>query len=133
MLTLERVMSHYLKTIHEQASMEEVAQKMRDVDVGALLVVQNGTPVGMVTEEDVLKVVAQGKDCSRILVRDIIDHRLNTIPLTKSLQEVLDEMRGLGVRYLVVQHEGRTVGIVTLRDILVYLGGLFEQKVAKGS
>ncbi len=133
MLTLERVMSRYLKTTHEQASIEEVAKKMRDVDVGALLVVRNGALVGMVTEEDLVKVVAQGKDFAQTSVIDIIDHPLNTIPLTNSLQEVLDEMRGLGVRHLVVQHEGQTVGIVTLRDILVYWGWLFEQKVAKGS
>ena len=133
MVSLERIMSHYFKTIHEQASIEEVAQKLWDVDLGALLVVRNGIPVGMVTEEDILKAVAQGKDLAQTSVIDIIDQGLNTIPLTKPLREVLDEMRGLGVQHLVVQHEGQTVGIVTLRDILVNLGGLFEQKVVKGS
>jgi len=42
-------------------------------------------------------------------------------------------MGELGVRNLVVQHEGKTVGIVTLRDILEYLGWLYEQRAAKDS
>ena len=61
----------------------------------ALLVVRNGIPVGMVTEEDILKAVAQGKDLAQTSVIDIIDQGLNTIPLTKSLPKNLETMNAM--------------------------------------
>ncbi|MCZ6802341.1 MAG: CBS domain-containing protein [Nitrospirae bacterium] len=134
MSTLDRVMSRYLKKTNAQASIGDVAKKMLDVGVGALLVERDGELFGMVTEGDIVqKVIAEGKDCATTRVEDIMEHHLNTIRLSNTLQETLDEMGKLGVRHLVVQHEGKTVGIVTLRDILEYLGWLYEQRAAKDS
>ncbi len=80
MSTLDQVMSRYLKKTNAQASIGEVAKKMRDVGIGALLVERDGKLVGMVTEGDVVqKVIAEGKDCATTRVEDIMEHHLNTI------------------------------------------------------
>jgi len=132
MPTLPRVMSRYLKKTQAQTSVVEVAQKMRDDRVGALLVEWNGEIVGIVTEWDIIeKVVAHGKDFTTTTVKDVMTSPANSIQVTNSLQKTLEIMKNLGVRHLVVREAEKVIGIVTLRDLLVYFGWFYEQQSAK--
>jgi len=132
MPTLPRVMSRYLKKTQAQTSVVEVAQKMRDDRVGALLVEWNGEVVGIVTEWDIIgKVVAHGKDFATTTAKDVMTSPTNNIQVTNSLQNTLEIMKNLGVRHLVVREAGKVIGIVTLRDLLVYFGWFYEQQSAK--
>ena len=132
MPTLPRVMSRYLKKTQAQTSVVEVAQKMRDDRVGALLVEWNGEIVGIVTEWDIIeKVVAHGKDFTTTTVKDVMTSPANSIQVTNSLQNTLEIMKALGVRHLVVREAEKVIGIVTLRDLLVYFGWFYEQQSAK--
>ena len=132
MPTLSRVMSRYLKKTQAQTSVVEVAQKMRDDRVGALLVEWNGEIVGIVTEWDIIeKVVAHGKDFTTTTVKDVMTSPANSIQVTNSLQNTLEIMKNLGVRHLVVREAEKVIGIVTLRDLLVYFGWFYEQQSAK--
>ena len=132
MSTLPRVMSRYLKKTQAQTSVVEVAQKMRDDRVGALLVEWNGEIVGIVTEWDIIeKVVAHGKDFTTTTAKDVITSPTNSIQATNSLQNALEIMKNLGVRHLVVREAEKVIGIVTLRDLLVYFGWFYEQQSAK--
>ncbi len=132
MPTLPRVMSRYLKKTQAQTSVVEVAQKMRDDRVGALLVEWNGEIVGIVTERDIIeKVVAHGKDFTTTTVKDVMTSPANSIQVTNSLQKTLEIMKNLGVRHLVVREAEKVIGIVTLRDLLVYFGWFYEQQSAK--
>ncbi len=132
MPTLPRVMSRYLKKTQAHTSVVEAAQKMRDEQVGALLVEWNGEIVGIVTEWDILdKVVAHGKDFGTTAVKDVMTSPTNNVQVTNSLQNTLEIMKDLGVRHLVVREAEKVIGIVTLRDLLVYFGWLYEQHSAK--
>jgi len=125
-------MSRYLKKTQAQTSVVEVAQKMRDDRVGALLVEWNGEIVGIVTEWDIIeKVVAHGKDFTTTTVKDVMTSPANSIQVTNSLQNTLEIMKNLGVRHLVVREAEKVIGIVTLRDLLVYFGWFYEQQSAK--
>ena len=96
MPTLPRVMSRYLKKTQAQTSVVEVAQKMRDDRVGALLVEWNGEIVGIVTEWDIIeKVVAHGKDFTTTTAKDVMTSPTNSIQATNSLQNALEIMKGL--------------------------------------
>ena len=132
MPTLPRVMSRYLKKTQAQTSVVEVAQKMRDDRVGALLVEWNGEIVGIVTERDIIEqVVAHGKEFATTTAKDVMTSPTNNIQVTNSLQNALEMMKDLGVRHLVVREAEKVVGIVTLRDLLVYFGWFYEQKTAQ--
>ena len=105
---------------------------MRDDRVGALLVEWNGEIVGIVTEWDIIeKVVAHGKDFTTTTAKDVMTSPTNSIQATNSLQNALEIMKGLGVRHLVVREAEKVIGIVTLRDLLVYFGWIYEQQSAK--
>ena len=128
MPTLVRVMSRYLKKIESVASVEEAAKRMRDDRVGALLVEKNRELIGMVTEKDsVQKAVAGGQAFGKASIESILTIPINSIDTTQTLLDALKMMRDLGVRHLVVCDAGRVVGIVSLRDLLVYFGWIYEQ------
>ena len=132
MPTLSRVMSRYLKKTQAQTSVAEVTQKFRDHRVGALLVEWNGEIVGIVTERDIIeKVVAHGKDFATTTANDVMTSPTHSIEVTNSLQNALEIMKDLGVRHLVVREAGKVIGIVTLRDLLVYFGWFYEQKTSQ--
>jgi len=132
MPTLPRVMNRYLKKTQAQTSVAEVAQKFRDHRVGALLVEWNGEIVGIVTERDIIeKVVAHGKEFATTTAKEVMTSPTHSIEATNSLQNALEMMKDLGVRHLVVREAGKVIGIVTLRDLLVYFGWFYEQKTAQ--
>jgi len=60
-------------TIQASATVAEAAVTMRDKEIGSLVVVEQGKPMGIVTERDVVtKVAASNKQPSGVLVRDIM-------------------------------------------------------------
>jgi CBS domain-containing protein len=115
----------------------EAARRMRARNVGALVVVNNRKPVGMLTDRDItVQVVARGKDPATLSVGAIM-HRSPAV--IRADAGILDAVRAFGrsgVRRLpVVSAAGRLVGIIALDDVLMLLGremGLLAQGVARG-
>src|SRR2546425_3217460 len=67
------IMTQTPVTIHGDATAKAAAGLMREKDIGSLVVVDTGKPMGIVTERDlVTKVAAEDKQPSRVFVRDIM-------------------------------------------------------------
>src|SRR5881397_1998056 len=83
--------------------------------IGSLVVVQEGTAIGIVTERDlVAKVIADGLDPAKVLVRDIMSTPLITIQPNAKLTEAVRLMNEYKIRRLVVTGaDGSLAGIVT--------------------
>ena len=105
----------------------DAAKLMRQHHVGNVLVVEtrNDTrvPVGIVTDRDlVVEIVATELDSKIISVGDIMVSELATVREDAGVFEVIQYMRGKGVRRLpVVDGSGGLVGIITLDDLLELL------------
>ena len=112
------VMTPSPRTVESSAPVQEAAKIMRDEDVGAIPIVENGSLVGIVTDRDIaLNVVAEGKDgstpVSQIAAGDVV-----TIDPDQSLDEALRLMAQHQVRRLpVVEEDGKPVGIIAQADI----------------
>jgi len=113
--------------VSEDISIKECAQKMKEHDVGSVLVKKNGKFVGILTEEDlVYKIVAEGKDAKKTKVRDIMVTRLITIEPDKDIYDALVKMSNNNIRRLPVLKDKELVGLLTLKDILKIQPQLFE-------
>jgi CBS domain-containing protein len=112
------VMTPSPRTVESSAPVQEAAKIMRDEDVGAIPIVENGSLVGIVTDRDIaLNVVAEGKDGSTP-VTQIAAGDLVTIDPDQSLDEGLRLMAQHQVRRLpVVEEDGKPVGIIAQADI----------------
>jgi CBS domain-containing protein len=105
-------------------SVQVAARTMRDRRVGALVVLRNRRPVGIVTDRDlVLRVLAEGYDATSVRVERFVTCDPITVSLYDGIDTAAERMRRHGVRRLpLVDDRGEAVGIVTADDLLVLLG-----------
>jgi len=105
--------------ISRNASVMDAAREMKGEGVGSIIVVENGAPVGIATESDILrKVVAEGKNAADISVADIMSEPPVTITPDETMIDAIRMMSDKKIRRLPVVSDGKLAGIVTERDLL---------------
>lgn len=117
-MNIRDVMTSNPRTVSPGDSIQNAARIMRDEDTGAVPVVDNGRPVGIVTDRDiVIRAVADG-ELNRP-VRDIVSEAVVTARPDMSTREAAQLMSEHQVRRLPVVENDRLVGIVSLGDLAV--------------
>ena len=112
------IMTRNVVTIDPEASMEQAAQIMGEKHIGSLIVKKYDTPVGIVTERDLLsKVLAEGKDPRKTKIETEMSYPLVTIPSTLKIKEAAQTMIKKKGR-LAVFDGGALVGVVTASDLI---------------
>ncbi len=119
-IPVKEVMTREVCTVRKDESVLSLARKMIEFGVGSAVVIENGRPIGIVTEKDLIsKIVARDKIPSRVLIKDVMTSPVITIKPNTSLREAADIMIKKGIRRLpVVDDSGELVGIITDNDIL---------------
>ena len=109
----------------------EASAKMRQNQTGSILVMDSGKLSGILTERDVLRVVAEGQDPKAVTVREIMTSDPVTIPTHTSLKDAAQTMFDKWFRHLpVVTNEGDVVGIISLRDLLTIVAQSLDEPEA---
>jgi len=92
-------------------------------DSGCLVVIDDQTAVGIVTERDILnKITAEGVDPSKVLVEDIMSTPLVVVRTNSPISEIAERMSTFQVRRTVVINEkGMLAGIVGSEDLARWL------------
>jgi CBS domain-containing protein len=112
------IMVKEVVTIDENFSVREAADIMNKFEIGCLIGVRRGKAMGILTERDVLKrVVAEGKDASKIRVKDVMTSPLVVAEPSMDLAEAVKLMFQMKIKKLPVVDEKRLVGLVSLTDI----------------
>ena len=115
-------------TVSPATSVFDALQIMAEKDVGALLVVNGKTLVGVFSERDYArKVILQGKSSKDILVNEIMSSPPIFIEPDNTIEQGLALMSAKHVRHLPVMEKNRLVGIITIGDLVKSL--IVEQKV----
>jgi CBS domain-containing protein len=112
-------------TASAETSPAELAQKMRDSNVGSVVIVEpDGLPVAMITDRDLaMRVLADGSDAYGPLGERASRPLVSGDP-DMELEEAAALMVQHRVRRLPVVEDGELTGIVTLDDIAVRTGNL---------
>ncbi len=101
------------------------AALMRDKDIGSLLITRNAEIVGIVTETDMARrLVAVGADATKIPVEQIMSAPIKTIDENKTLLDANDLMAREHLRHLGVTRDNKLVGMISVRDLVVFLTNL---------
>ena len=121
------LMSKNPVTVSPDASVSEAAELIRDRGVGSLIIVDGQTPVGIVTERDlVTKVMASGRSLSGTKVRDVMSTPLVSVHPHMETVEAAQKMAKLKIRRLAVIDSGKLVGLIAENDILRIFPQLIE-------
>ncbi|HEY7303779.1 MAG TPA: CBS domain-containing protein [Bryobacteraceae bacterium] len=115
-------------TVDRNTPLYEAARLMRSRHVGDVIVIdRNGKgsiPVGIVTDRDMaVAVLAEQLDPSKLTAGDIMGSGIVTVSEDQGLFETIEQMKRKGIRRLpVVDSRGVLLGIVTVDDLLEFLG-----------
>jgi CBS domain-containing protein len=110
-------MSRDLLTVERGDALGEVAQRMVDRDVGAVLVMEGNSLVGILTERDVLRAVAAG-------IRDdtVVSDWMTRDPETMSPDDTTQHAAVLmihgGFRHMPLVDGDEGVGMLSIRDLM---------------
>jgi len=110
-------MTKSLLTVPADATLGEAAARMAERAVGAVVVLEGGSIAAILTERDVMKAVAAGKDGSAP-VSDWMTRHPDTIEPTDTTDHAASLMIHGGFRHLPVVEGGKVVGIVSIRDLM---------------
>jgi CBS domain-containing protein len=112
-------MSKVVLTVGPGHTLRQAAEHMARRNVGAAVVVDpDGEGPGIITERDILRSVAEGRDPATESVAEHLTAESVSASPEWSLEAAAAAMVRGGFRHLLVVEAGETVGIVSMRDIV---------------
>ena len=106
-------------TMEPTASAHEAVRLMVDKNIGALVVVERGQVVGIVSERDYTrKLVLMARSPTETLLRDIMSSPVMYVHLQQTSDECMALMTENRLRHLPVMDGGRLIGLVSIGDLV---------------
>ena len=131
MSTVERIMRKQPKTVGPGVSIVRAAKKMRTARVGSLFVKKGKRLIGIVTDTDIVRrAVSTNKSLGKMTVEKIMTTPICTIEGSQPVDDAQDMMADLGVRHLAVTKAGEIVGVVSVRDLLMFYKRYAQSKIS---
>lgn len=94
---------------------EEIAQKMKEYNIGFVPITEENKIIGVITDRDIVVGAIANKDDK---IEPYIQRNIYTIEENSSLREALEEMKKHKVKRLLVTKENKAIGILSLSDLL---------------
>jgi len=119
MRRVSEVMTHGVEVITPQASLQEAAQLMDALNVGALPVCEGRRLVGMITDRDItVRAIATGLIPTETAVSEVMTEHMRWCYDDQNTEDVLQQMSDVQIRRMpVLNSREELVGIVSLGDL----------------
>ena len=119
MIRIKEWMSTPVITIESSKMVTDAARLMDKHEIGGLPVLDNGKPVGILTERDIIRrVVAKAKDPTKITIAECMTKEVITIDSEATFMDVSKLMYKNYFRRLIIIKGDKIVGIITAKDII---------------
>jgi CBS domain-containing protein len=118
-MQLRDIMTTEVERIHENISLQEAAQKMRDFNVGLLPIYDGDRLVGMLSDRDIaVRATAEGRNPAQTAVREAMTQNIIYCFEDQSVEEAATMMADHQIRRLIIlNRDKRLVGMVSLGDL----------------
>ena len=116
-------------TARVDESLAEAAGRMHDVAVGSVVVVDGGSPVGILTERDLIRSTAAGADPDGDRVSTWMTPDPDCVALDTQAEEAWESLAAHGYRHIPVMSSDELAGIVSMRDLM----GVAELRPLEGT
>ena len=124
-MKIDEVMTREVTTCKPNDSLADCATMMRELNVGAMPIVDDNNKelVGIITDRDIaVRAVAKGEDPNEAQAGRFMTPRPITVEPDTNVEDAAELMASNQVRRLPVVQHGKLVGIVSLGDLAVDLG-----------
>jgi len=117
--TLRQIMVKNVITVEPNATVKSAVELMNAHDISSLVVVNHEVPIGIATEQDMLRrVIHKSRVPEKTRVSDIMSKPVIVAPPNMHVHEASKLMLERNIRRLPVVENGRLVGLVTLTDLI---------------
>ncbi|MEM3403279.1 MAG: CBS domain-containing protein [Nitrososphaeria archaeon] len=126
-ITVREVMNSPVITGRPEETARQIAKKMTENDVGSIVIVENNTPIGMVTDGDIIdRIVTAGLDPDKTKAIEIMTKPIYTVESEAQLVDAVRYMRKKKVKRVGVTYKGKIEGILSIWDIISITPELVE-------
>ena len=126
MITISEVITKSVISVDATLTINETAKMMEDAKVGAVIVMENNSPVGIVTDRDFAIKIASHAYQITIPIKQIMSTPLFSINPDETVRTAADLMHDRGIKKLPVIDDGEVVGIITSTDVVSLLAVCVE-------
>jgi CBS domain-containing protein len=117
---VREVMTSAPQALRPDQPLTEAAKTMREQGIGSVLVLDEGTLKGLVTDRDiVVRGIAENKDPDSTPIAEVCSADLVTVTPEDDTDTVVQRMREAAVRRIPVVEKGRPVGMVSIGDLAI--------------
>jgi CBS domain-containing protein len=119
-MTVYTVCQTNVVSVKPDATVQFVAELMKDKNIGCVVVTENHKPVGIITDRDIaLRSASLCGEPEMALIESIMSHDISTIKKDTGIFDAIQEMKAAGVRRMpIVDSAGRLVGLLTVDDLI---------------
>lgn len=128
---VNEVMKHSVISIDSSMTVQDAAKMMDDASIGAIVVLENGIAVGIITERDIVRRIVSKEKPLSTSVKDVMSSPLIVINPDDSVWELAQLMKMRKIHRVPAVKENKLVGIVTTSDIVKLVGIGSDSEMAK--
>ena len=114
MIKIRSIMTRNVITISPGSTLKEAAQMMSSKSVSSLVVVENGKPIAIVSENDIIK----GTISNKKSVRNVMSREFMSISPSAKFSEINKSMRGGKIKRFPIVEDEKLIGLITETDII---------------
>jgi CBS domain-containing protein len=112
------VMNKSIISVDKNDAIRMAVNKMVHGGIGAVIVTEKDKPVGILTERDILKFIANEKtDLDNNKVENIMSTPLISVDSSSSLEEAANVMLTNNIRRLIIKEKDEYVGLISQREL----------------
>lgn len=132
MLRIDTLMNKGVVTASPADTVADVARRLKEASIGAVLIVEGGELAGIFSERDlVTRVIGAGKDPAATSVGSVATRDIVTVSPDASPRECANTLKAERVRHLPVVEDRTVVGIVSARDFFEAVAGELESYIER--
>ena len=116
------IMEKNVITIDIDETANNAANQMKENDISFLVIIENGKPVGVVSERDfVQKLCINNQNSSDVKISDIMSYKFRWVNTTTKIEDAIQKMLNNNIRRLLILDDEKLVGVITQTDLASYL------------
>ena len=116
------VMEKNIVTIEKDHTVSSAAKLMKENDISFLVIIENGQPIGVLSERDFVQKFCTNDDKSdEIKISEIMSFKFRWVEPTTEIEDAIQKMLNNNIRRLLVLDNKKLVGVITQTDLVSYL------------
>ncbi|HUI48243.1 MAG TPA: CBS domain-containing protein [Acidimicrobiia bacterium] len=123
------VMSSGAVSVDEKLTLRSLAAVLAELDIGVALVRRPDGSIGVASERDVVRALADGADPEEVWVADVASDDIVFAAPDETIVAVAEQMTAEGVRHVTVVDGGAIVGVVSARDLMPILANYARSSI----